>query len=173
MSGRPPQKMGQTSNENLICFNQCQSRHLESGHPTKEDKSSQPLIHSRRLLWRPSLCELSHFAPTNVNKKAQEGSWFDRRRRKHLESSPHLCKSLEELKERQKQDGTSLGIVVPRKINTVSIDLRSKKERKEWEDKERALLSRGPLICSKQTAPNRNPEQPSEYYDVNFPSRSS
>jgi hypothetical protein len=70
-------------------------------------------------------------------------------RRQYLENSPSLCSSLEELLERQKADGTSLGIIVPKVINTVSIEMRTDKERKEWQSKANALLSRGSLFGEK------------------------
>jgi len=67
-------------------------------------------------------------------------------RRRYIEGSPHLFSSLEELKERQQLDGTSLGIVQPRKILDCRLERKSEHERQEWLDKEKALLSQEPLF---------------------------
>lgn len=83
---------------------------------------------------------------SSIELQEQIPSTKHNKRREYLETSPHLCKSVEELKERQKNDGTSLGIVIPASINTVSIEMRSRKERKEWQEKENALLSQGSLF---------------------------
>lgn len=70
-------------------------------------------------------------------------------RRAFLEQSPHLCKSVEELLERQKEKGTSLGIVCPDSITDVSIGLRPASERREWEEKEQARQQQKRLFGSK------------------------
>jgi len=59
-------------------------------------------------------------------------------RRHYLEHSPDLVKSVEELKEKQERDQTSLGIVIPKDILDVSIDYRPNSEREEWEQAEKA-----------------------------------
>jgi hypothetical protein len=79
------------------------------------------------------------------------------KRREVLENSPHLCKSVEELKERQKASGTSLGIVIPQAINTVSIEMRSPSERREWLEKEKAILSQ-PSLFGEEIKPIDFPE---------------
>lgn len=70
-------------------------------------------------------------------------------RRRYIESSPNFFRSLEELKERQQVDGTSLGIVRPMEILGCRLERRSKQERQEWLEKERAILSQEPLFGDK------------------------
>jgi hypothetical protein len=53
-------------------------------------------------------------------------------RRKFLENSPHFCKSLEDLLERQESTRQSLGIIIPQSITDCSIEMKSEKEREEW-----------------------------------------
>jgi hypothetical protein len=67
-------------------------------------------------------------------------------RRSFLERSPHLISSLEELKEKQQRDGTSLGIIRPRDILDCYIQQRSASEREEWMRKEQLRLSQEPLF---------------------------
>jgi hypothetical protein len=59
-------------------------------------------------------------------------------RRRLLETSPHLCKSVEELHDRQKATGQSLGIVVPESITDCSIEMRPERERAAWKLMEEA-----------------------------------
>jgi hypothetical protein len=72
-----------------------------------------------------------------------------RKRRELLENSPHLCKSVEELKDRQKANGTSLGIIIPKAINTVDIQMRGPSERKVWLEKEKLIMSQ-PLLSGEE-----------------------
>jgi hypothetical protein len=67
-------------------------------------------------------------------------------RRSLLEESPHLCQSLEELQERQRTVGTSLGIIQPAEIIDCTIHLRSEKERVEWEQKQEEVLAQEHLF---------------------------
>lgn len=67
-------------------------------------------------------------------------------RRKLLEQSPHLVRSVEELLERQKHDGVSLGIVKPKAITGLRIGRRTETERAEWLRKEAELLSQENLF---------------------------
>ena len=67
-------------------------------------------------------------------------------RRNILESSPHLIGSLEELKEKQALDKTSLGIVRPKDILDCWVARRPASERDEWEQKERARMSQHRLF---------------------------
>ncbi|MFY9557660.1 MAG: hypothetical protein WAV47_23380, partial [Blastocatellia bacterium] len=66
-------------------------------------------------------------------------------RRAVLENSPHLCRSVEELKARQKSRGTSMGIIIPKRIDGVDIRAQGPQARREWEAKKKALLARGHL----------------------------
>lgn len=68
------------------------------------------------------------------------------KRREILENSPHLCKSVEELKERQKANGLSLGIIIPEAINTVDIQMRGPSERREWLEKEKLVMNQPSLF---------------------------
>jgi hypothetical protein len=70
-------------------------------------------------------------------------------RRRLIERSPHFFASLEELKARQQIDGTSLGIVQPREILDCRLEKRPEQERREWLEKEKALLSQEPLFGEK------------------------
>jgi hypothetical protein len=81
-------------------------------------------------------------------------------RRRFLEKSPHFFRSLEELKERQQHDETSLGIVQPKEIMRCYLEKKSEKERQEWLDKERAVLSQEVLFGEKM--------KPIDFVDVRF-----
>lgn len=70
-------------------------------------------------------------------------------RRSYLERSPNFCKSVEELKERQQTDGTSLGIIIPESILDCSIEMRSQLERNEWMAKEKARSDQEMLFGEK------------------------
>lgn len=65
---------------------------------------------------------------------------------RYLENSPHLIASVEELKKKQKIDGTSLGIIKPKEILGCRLEARSAQARREWEEKERAILAQRPLF---------------------------
>ena len=67
-------------------------------------------------------------------------------RRSLLEQSPHLCGSLEDLQERQRTNGTSLGIIQPAEIIECAIELRSAKERAEWERRQIEILAQEELF---------------------------
>lgn len=62
-------------------------------------------------------------------------------RRAIIEGSPHLFGSVEELRTRNKLDGTSLGIVKPRSIGVPQVTNRSAADREEWKTTERTVLS--------------------------------
>jgi hypothetical protein len=70
-------------------------------------------------------------------------------RRDFLEQSPNFCKSVEELLDRQKADGTSLGIVVPESITNCTVARRPESERSEWAAHEQARQSQERLFGSK------------------------
>lgn len=70
-------------------------------------------------------------------------------RRKFLEQSPHLCKSVEELFDRQKSSRTSLGIVCPDSITDVTIARRSDSDRRDWEATELGRQQQERLFGSK------------------------
>ncbi|HLL74853.1 MAG TPA: hypothetical protein VK421_06275 [Pyrinomonadaceae bacterium] len=59
-------------------------------------------------------------------------------RRRLLEESPNLCRSVEELFEHYEGHGMSLGIVVPESILDCSVEMRRESEREAWQNKERA-----------------------------------
>jgi hypothetical protein len=67
-------------------------------------------------------------------------------RRRYLESSPHLIGSVEALKRKQAEDGTSLGIVRPKDILDCSIKKKPNSERDEWLKRERLRLSQSSLF---------------------------
>lgn len=81
-------------------------------------------------------------------------------RRAYLENSPHMIGSLEELKERQQQDSTSLGIVRPKDILDCYLTPRPAAERDEWERKENARLSQHKLFG--------DPAKPLDFPEVEF-----
>ena len=70
-------------------------------------------------------------------------------RRNFLEKSPHFCKSLEELLERQESTRQSLGIIIPQNIIDCSIEIKSKKEREEWMAQEAARQQQERLFGEK------------------------
>jgi hypothetical protein len=67
-------------------------------------------------------------------------------RRRILENSPHMIGSVEELKAKQAQDGTSLGIIRPKDILDCFVENRPPAERVDWERKERVRLSQHKLF---------------------------
>lgn len=71
------------------------------------------------------------------------------KRRSFLENSRHFCKSVEELLDRQKTEGTSLGIVIPESITECSVALRPASERSEWAAHEEARQRQERLFGSK------------------------
>lgn len=83
-----------------------------------------------------------------------------RARRSLIEKSPHLFRSLEELKARQQRNDTSLGIVQPKEIMGCYLEKKSEKERQEWIEKERAVLSQEVLFGEKM--------KPIDFVDVRF-----
>jgi len=62
-------------------------------------------------------------------------------RRRYVEKSPHLFKSVEELKDRWDKDRTSLGAIKPKEITGIRLTARSAAAKAEWKEKEDALLS--------------------------------
>lgn len=67
-------------------------------------------------------------------------------RRRIVEKSSNMCQSVEDLIERQKQDGTSLGTIRPKEIIDVKLTRRPESERLEWIAKERALFNQQVLF---------------------------
>lgn len=57
-----------------------------------------------------------------------------------------MCMSVEDLSERQKQNGTSLGIMKPKEILGCALETRSATERKEWILKEKEILGQQRLF---------------------------
>jgi hypothetical protein len=80
------------------------------------------------------------------------------RRRSHLKGSPHFCRSVEELKERQQRDGTSLGIIVPESILDCSLEMRSERERREWDAREKARADQEVFSFGEKPKPLDFPE---------------
>jgi len=64
----------------------------------------------------------------------------------YLEKSPHLIRSVEELKKKQALDGTSLGIIRPKEILGCKLEKRPDSERRVWEEKEKAILAQQNLF---------------------------
>jgi len=81
-------------------------------------------------------------------------------RKRLIESSPHMIKSVEELRERWKQNGTSLGAIKPKEILGIRLVPRPASERTEWVAKEKMLLSQGNLL--------ERPPKPLDFPDVSF-----
>jgi hypothetical protein len=71
------------------------------------------------------------------------------KRRYFLEESPNFCKSVEHLKERQRTERTSLGIIIPEGITDLTVEMRSEDERREWVAKERARAAQEVLFGEK------------------------
>lgn len=82
-------------------------------------------------------------------------------RRQLVEKSPHLFKSVEELKDRWEADRTSLGTIRPREILGVRLVRRPDSERQEWLAKEKALLSQEML-------PFERPPKPIDFPETEF-----
>ena len=66
-------------------------------------------------------------------------------RREWLESSPSLCKSVEDLEDRYNSEKQSLGIIVPKTVDGVNLVKRTPAEEKEWKNKENAIINQGNL----------------------------
>jgi hypothetical protein len=81
-------------------------------------------------------------------------------RKRLILSSPYMLKSVEELRDRWQRDQTSLGAIKPKEITGVRIVPRPASERKEWEDKERVLLSQQDLL--------ERPPKPLDFPEVSF-----
>ncbi|UQA62836.1 hypothetical protein [Polyangium aurulentum] len=62
-------------------------------------------------------------------------------RRRLIESSPHMFRSVEELRDRWDKDRTSLGTIRPKEIKDIKLVRRSASEREEWLAKENELFS--------------------------------
>lgn len=67
-------------------------------------------------------------------------------RRKYIVNSPHFISSVNELKYLQKNKGTSMGIISPKKILDCIIEKRPESERNEWIKREKILLSQPDLF---------------------------
>jgi hypothetical protein len=67
-------------------------------------------------------------------------------RRRYIEKSPYLFKSLEQLKKMQKEQATSMGIIQPEAIIDCKIQMRSKSEREEWDKNTDYMLSQKRLF---------------------------
>jgi hypothetical protein len=67
-------------------------------------------------------------------------------RRAILERSPHMIGSVEELKEKQLSDGTSLGIIKPKDILDCFLENRPASERADWDRKEAVRMGQHRLF---------------------------
>lgn len=81
-------------------------------------------------------------------------------RKRLIESSPYMLRSVEELHERWKRDGISLCAIKPKEISGVRIVPRSTAEREEWAAKEKMLLSQSDLF--------ERPPKPLDFPEVTF-----
>lgn len=81
-------------------------------------------------------------------------------RRRLLEESPHLCRSVEDLHDRHNAHDVSLGIVKPKEITGVRLENKGKSERDDWLSKEKMLLAQQNLF---ERAP-----MPIDFIDVRF-----
>jgi hypothetical protein len=79
-------------------------------------------------------------------------------KRSFFERSPHLLASVEELKERQKTAGTSLGIIQPKSITKVRIEKRPQSERVAWDEAEKKNLEQEVLAFDAKPKPIDFPE---------------
>ncbi|MCA1567277.1 MAG: hypothetical protein LC803_16815 [Acidobacteria bacterium] len=70
-------------------------------------------------------------------------------RRRLVESSPHFCRSVEELQELNEARDTSLGIITPESILDCSIELKPESDRQEWMNKEYARARQEVLFGEK------------------------
>lgn len=121
-------------------------RYLESSHQFRAFQWIQAKITRDTSDPRP---ESYRIDPNSIEPQEVVPSEKYELRRSYLERSPHLCRSVEELKERQQTKGTSLGIVIPESITDCSIDLRSEVERKEWAEREHARQRQEVLFGNK------------------------
>lgn len=81
-------------------------------------------------------------------------------RRGYLERSPHFVRSVEELRDLQKESGFSLGIVRPESILGLDVEPKDEYERDLWEEKEKEVTAQLLLFGE--------PSKPLDYIDVRF-----
>lgn len=81
-------------------------------------------------------------------------------RRRLLDRSPHLCLSVEELRDRYDQRRTSLGIVKPKAVTGVRLARKARDEEADWLQKEKELLAQQGLF--------ERPPKPIDYIPVRF-----
>ena len=81
--------------------------------------------------------------PKSIEPGEQIPSTRPDERRRWLERSPHMAKSVEDVKLRNERDSTSLGIIQPKEILGVRLAVRGEDERHEWQEKEDALMRQG------------------------------
>lgn len=118
-------------------------RYLEPGNQFKSFQFIKAKITKNFSDPRP---ESYRIEPTSIEPQEEIPYQKPDVRREYLEKSAYFCRSIEELKERQSQRGTSLGIVMPKKIVDCKIELRSDTERLEWLEKEKHVLMQKDLF---------------------------
>lgn len=118
-------------------------RYLEPGNRFKSFQwiraevarhSSDPRPESLRI--KPGSIKLENVIPPS---RPEE-------RVQHLEKSPHMCRSVEALLDRQANDQVSLGIIKPQEITGYSLEDRGEAARLEWKQKEKEILSQRRLF---------------------------
>lgn len=81
-------------------------------------------------------------------------------RRRLIESSPHMCISVEDLHMKWKTSRTSLGIVRPKAITSVRLRPKADKDREEWHEHEQRALAQPSLFD--------RPPKPLDFPEVKF-----
>lgn len=82
-------------------------------------------------------------------------------RRGYLERSPHFCKSVGELRRRQKEEGISLGIVRPKTILDCDVEPREEYERELHYEREKEVLAQLTLF-------DKEPSKPLDFIEAKF-----
>jgi hypothetical protein len=118
-------------------------RYLEQGHQFKSFQFIKAKITKHQSDPRP---ESYRIDPNSIELQDEIPARKHSVRREYLEKSPHFCRSVEELLERQATENISLGIVKPKRIQDYKIILRPESEKMEWEEKEREILSQQNLF---------------------------
>jgi hypothetical protein len=133
-------------------------RYLEPGHRFKKFQwiSAKVMRHSADP--RP---ESLRIEPNSIEVQEEIPAHHDEERRRLIEASPHISKSVEDLKDRWERDRTSLGAILPKEILDVKVVPRSAADRQEWLTKERELLNQG-------TLPFEQPPKPLDFPEAEF-----
>jgi hypothetical protein len=141
----------------LVRIHPIPARYLEPEHRFKKFQWIQAQVTKHPSDPRP---ESLRVKPESIEPQEVIPSKQAAERKRLIESSPYMLRSVEELRERWKHDGTSLCAIKPKEISRVRIVARPASERAEWVAKEKMLLSQGNLL--------ERPPKPLDFPEMSF-----